>query len=82
MFLYRFPSRRTREAVHVMQGHRESVSTILTQALEPQVVSGSQDRTIRLWDLRKGCVSKTLRIAFYFFSLSGVFFFFFSNFQQ
>lgn len=40
--------------VHCLSGHESTVCSILTQPVDPQVVTGSHDSTIRLWDLRKG----------------------------
>jgi pleiotropic regulator 1 len=45
---------RTRTNVHVLGGHRGTVSSIQTQSADPQVITGSMDSTIRLWDLAAG----------------------------
>lgn len=51
---------RTKEAVHVLSGHANTVETILCQADEPQVITGSHDKMVRLWDLRTGKTIKAL----------------------
>lgn len=51
---------RTKAAVHVLTGHTNTVGTVACQSTDPQVISGSHDSTIRLWDLAKGATSATL----------------------
>lgn len=45
---------RTRHAVHVLSGHQHTVASVITQETDPQVITGSMDSTIRLWDLAAG----------------------------
>ena len=51
---------RTKNNVHTLTGHTQTVVSLQTQALEPQVISGSMDSTIRLWDLVAGRASAVL----------------------
>lgn len=46
--------------VHVMRGHAAAVNSVVVRATEPQVVSGSDDATVRLWDLASGAPVRTL----------------------
>ena len=45
---------RTRHQVHYLRGHDNTVGTILTNAVDPQIITGSYDLTIKLWDLAAG----------------------------
>lgn len=40
---------RTRQSVHVLSGHSNTVSAVLVQDAEPQVITASMDSSIRLW---------------------------------
>jgi len=51
---------RTKANVHTLCGHQQTVVGLATQSLEPQVISGSMDSTIRLWDLVAGRASAIL----------------------
>lgn len=51
---------RSRAQVMVLTGHRSDISSIVSQAADPQIVSSSMDSTIRLWDLRKQQSSLTI----------------------
>jgi pleiotropic regulator 1 len=42
---------RTKCQVHALTGHTNTVATVKCQAVEPQIISGSHDSTIRLWDI-------------------------------
>ena len=45
---------RTKAAVHTLGGHDGAVSSLLTNGVDPQVVSGGMDGSVRLWDLAAG----------------------------
>merc|ERR1711904_406150 len=51
---------RTKHAVHVLGGHTNAVCSLVSQASEPQFISGSMDAMVRLWDLAAGKCSVTL----------------------
>lgn len=39
---------RTKAAVHVLTGHENSIASILTNSVDPQVITGSMDNTVRV----------------------------------
>jgi pleiotropic regulator 1 len=43
-----------------LSGHEHSVISLLSQEADPQVITGSMDNTIRLWDLAAGKTMTTL----------------------
>lgn len=51
---------RTRNQIFVLGGHRDTVNAVLTQGVDPQVISASVDSTVRMWDLAAGRCSATL----------------------
>jgi pleiotropic regulator 1 len=51
---------RTKAQIHCLAGHTNTVSQVLCQAAEPQVITSSHDSTIRLWDLAAGRSRVTL----------------------
>lgn len=51
---------RTKANVHTLVGHTNTVGAVISQAAEPQIITGSHDATIRLWDLASGKSQATL----------------------
>jgi pleiotropic regulator 1 len=51
---------RTKAAVHVLTGHEHTVASVLTKSTHPQIITGSHDTTIKLWDLVAGKCFTTL----------------------
>ena len=51
---------RTKKEIFCMSGHRDIVESIIMQNDEPQIISSSHDKMIKLWDIRKGACIKTL----------------------
>ncbi|RAL58102.1 hypothetical protein DID88_010382 [Monilinia fructigena] len=45
---------RTRSNIHVLSGHKGTVSDLKCQEADPQVITSSLDSTVRLWDLAAG----------------------------
>lgn len=45
---------RTKVQVHCLSGHTDNVASVLCQGSNPQIITGSHDSTIRLWDLASG----------------------------
>jgi len=44
--------------VHTLTGHTNTVTSLIAQSATPQIVTGSEDSTIKLWDLGMGkCIS-------------------------
>ena len=43
-----------------MGGHSNAVSSIITNSIDPQVITASHDSTIKLWDLAAGKSMSTL----------------------
>lgn len=50
---------RTRTNIHVLSGHKGTVADVKCQEADPQVITGSMDSTIRLWDL---AAAKTMTV--------------------
>lgn len=46
--------------MHTLGGHGHTVESIICQADEPQVITGAHDKTVKLWDIRKGECVETL----------------------
>ena len=51
---------RTKTCVHVLSGHTNTVCAIQSQSADPQVVTGSVDTHVRLWDLAAGKATAVL----------------------
>jgi len=51
---------RTKHQIHCLSGHTNTVGSILTNTVDPQVITGSHDTTIKLWDLAAGKSITTL----------------------
>jgi pleiotropic regulator 1 len=51
---------RTKAQIHSLEGHTNTVSTVKCQELDPQIITGSHDSTIRCWDIVAGKTMITL----------------------
>jgi WD40 repeat protein len=51
---------RTKAQIHVLSGHTATVADVKCQESDPQVITGSMDSTVRLWDLAAGKTMTTL----------------------
>lgn len=51
---------RSKTEIHSFAGHTNTVTSVLAQDVDPQVITGSMDSTIRVWDLAAGKTLKTL----------------------
>ena len=51
---------RTKMQVHVLSGHTNIVGAVATNSVDPQIITGSNDSTIKLWDLVAGKTMTTL----------------------
>jgi pleiotropic regulator 1 len=39
---------RTKQPIHVLSGHTNTVNTVVTNSVDPQIISGSSDSTIKV----------------------------------
>jgi pleiotropic regulator 1 len=51
---------RTKANIHTLTGHTNTVASVVTQAANPQIITGSHDSTVRMWDLAAGKSMGTL----------------------
>lgn len=51
---------RTKNQIHALTGHLNTVTAIKCQGTDPQIITGSEDSTIKLWDLAAGKTMTTL----------------------
>ncbi|KAJ2996145.1 pre-mRNA-splicing factor prp46, partial [Globomyces sp. JEL0801] len=51
---------RTKNQIHALTGHLSTVTSIQCQGVDPQIITGSSDSTIKLWDLAAGKTFTTL----------------------
>ena len=51
---------RTKVNIHTLAAHNSTISSVVCQATDPQIITGSNDQTVRLWDLAAGKTMATL----------------------
>ena len=51
---------RTKNQIFAFTGHQSTVSCVKAQAAEPQILTSSNDSTVKLWDLAAGKCRTTL----------------------
>jgi WD40 repeat protein len=51
---------RTKAQVRALTGHTHTIAALECQSVEPQILSGSHDTTLRCWDLAAGKCSTVL----------------------
>ncbi len=51
---------RTKAQIHVLSGHNHTVCTVQAQGSDPQVITGSYDSQVKLWDLVAAKAQTTL----------------------
>lgn len=51
---------RSKTQIHCLSGHDNTVGCLLTKSTNPQIITGSHDTTIKLWDLAAGKCMTTL----------------------
>ena len=58
--MFRVWDMRTKVNIHTLSGHTNTVTSVLTQSTDPQIITASNDSTVRLWDLAAGKSVATL----------------------
>lgn len=53
---------KTMRIAHTFSGHKETINASKFSFVTKSLLTGSQDRTIRIWDLDKGNNTKTVRL--------------------
>ena len=56
----KLPTYRSKQEIFILGGHDGTVNAVACQASDPQIITGSADTTIRLWDLAAGKSSAVL----------------------
>jgi pleiotropic regulator 1 len=51
---------RSKQQIHVLGGHTNTVVAMETSAVDPQIMTGSMDSQVKLWDLAAGKCMTTL----------------------
>jgi pleiotropic regulator 1 len=51
---------RSRNQIFCLEGHNNTIASVVTQEFNPQIITGSHDSTIKLWDMRNGKCLNTL----------------------
>ena len=46
--------------MHVLGGHKHTVECVAMQRADPQIITGSHDTTVKLWDIGQGKCIETL----------------------
>ena len=50
----------TKMSLHMLTGHEHTFASLLTKLMIPQIIAGSHDNTIKMWDLIMGKCFTTL----------------------
>ena len=52
---------KTMRSLHTFQGHKETINACKFSFVTKSLLTGSQDRTIKIWDIERGNNTKTVR---------------------